>query len=93
MNGLRSEITETTPIRVLKGKKSKYISENLIEFPTQPEDHNRHELLGKIKDNIKCELIIYENKREVRLNKNKKKVEYKVGQKVLTKNHHHIKCK
>lgn len=58
MNGIRSEIKETTPIRVLKRKKSKHISENWIEFPTQPNDQNRHELLGTIKDKIKCELIM-----------------------------------
>lgn len=84
MNQLRSEVTEATPIQILKGERPKHFIENWIAFPTQPEAIDQHKLLCTIAEKIK----IKANKRENKQNKNKKFITHQVGQKILIKNHH-----
>lgn len=84
MNQLRSEVTDATPIQILKGERPKHFIENWIVFPTQPEEMDQQQLLCTVADKIRKKA----NKRETKQNEKKKFITYQVGQKILSKNHH-----
>lgn len=84
LNRLRSEVTETTPVQAFKGTRPEHPLEKLIHFPPQPKEEENDRLLCKIANRIRTKA----QKRENKYNQNRKFLKFKVGDKILTKNHH-----
>lgn len=82
MNQLRSSVTEVTPEQLMSNKIPKRQIENEIEFPTQPETHQREELIQLVARKIRNKALKREeNKKQGR------KINFEVRQEILVKNH------
>lgn len=84
LNRLRSEVTETTPNQAFNGTRPTNILEKIIEFPPQPAEEKHDELICVIADRIKTKA----HKKEEKYNRKKIYINFKIGDKVLTKYHH-----
>lgn len=83
MNKVRSEVTEMTPWEIIKGEIPKQPLEDIIKFPEQMQKEvKKEEIVQMVASRIKKKAEKLESKQ-----KNKKNIEYKVGQYVLIRNH------
>lgn len=83
INQLRSEVTETTPWELVKGKSPNRPIEREIKFPRQPpRAHDHEELVTMVQRRIRRKADRTDAKNETR-----KHVTYTVGQQILIRNH------
>jgi len=84
LNRTQSEVTGITPVQAMTGRRPKNSIEDLIQFPPQPPDISKDEITCRIAERIKSKA----ERKEEKVNKGRKNVQFTVGQQVLIKNHY-----